>query len=249
MPVTALNGRLPSAMLTVADTGANGPQRLRLDAAASEDRMVAAGMPAGCLRSGYRTLAQQRAQDPNLALAAGKSFHGEGIAADFDEPARSWITRHGLPYGWRIGFVPGEPWHAQYDRPDKRITAPAPVPAPQTLKELPMFDMIFDINGTGYVFTANGSTNIANQQEYGLLVRLKNLNQSGGEIHLGDKFAVAEIPLVAAIFRRIAPAATATATIDYAKLAAELAKIRPADNSDAVADKTSAKVIAWFKRA
>ena len=108
-----------------------------------------------------------------------------------------------------------------------------------------MFDMIFDINGTGYVFTANGSTNIANQQEYGLLVRLKNLNQSGGEIHLGDKFAVAEIPLVAAIFRRIAPAATATATIDYAKLAAELAKIRPAaqDNSDSIA----AKVIAAIK--
>ena len=136
--ITALNGRIPATMLTVADTGANGSQRLRIDAAASWGRMIAAGMPAGCLRSGYRTLAeqraqdpalaQQRAQDPNLALAAGQSFHGEGIAADFDEPARTWIARHGLPFGWRIGFVPGEPWHAQYDQPDRRALAPVATP-------------------------------------------------------------------------------------------------------------------------
>jgi len=131
--VTALNGRLPSTMLTVADTGVLGPQRLRLDAAASWDRMISAGMPAGCLRSGYRTLAEQGTQDPTLAAPVGQSLHGEGIAADTDQPARSWITTHGLPYGWRIGFVPGEPWHAQYDRPDRHTTqvAPAPVPTPE----------------------------------------------------------------------------------------------------------------------
>lgn len=122
--ITALNGRMPAAMLTVADAGANGPQRLRVDAAASWARMLAAGMPHGCLRSGYRTLAQQSAQDPRLALPAGQSEHGEGIAADVDEPARSWIAAHGLDYGWRIGFVPGEPWHAQYDRTDQHLNDP-----------------------------------------------------------------------------------------------------------------------------
>lgn len=127
--ITALNGRIPVTMLTVADTGANGSQRLRIDASASWDRMIAAGMPAGCLRSGYRTLAQQRAQNPALALRAGQSQHGEGIAADVDEPARTWIARNGLPFGWRIGFVANEPWHAQYDRADRRALAPAATPA------------------------------------------------------------------------------------------------------------------------
>ena len=57
--ITALNGRLPDAVLVVVDTGPNGPQRLRADAAASWARMLASGMPAGHLRSGYRTLADQ----------------------------------------------------------------------------------------------------------------------------------------------------------------------------------------------
>ena len=120
--ITALNGRLPSTLLVVADTGANGPQSLRPDAAASWARMLAAAMPAGCLRSGYRTLADQAAQDPRLAAPVGQSQHGEGLAADVDEPARSWIAAHGAPYGWRIGFVPREPWHAEYD--PTRDTAP-----------------------------------------------------------------------------------------------------------------------------
>lgn len=129
--VTALNGRMPSKMLAVADTGANGPQRLRLDAAASWKRMIADGViPAGCLRSGYRTLAEQGAQDPALAAPVGQSQHGEGLAADVDEPARSGIKRNGLAYGWRIRFVPKEPWHAQYDRPDNYRNAPAPTPVP-----------------------------------------------------------------------------------------------------------------------
>lgn len=138
--ITALNGRLPSTTLTVADTGPNGPQRLRTDAAASWARMLAAGMPRGHLRSGYRTLTQQeaeRAASPTGALPAGRSQHGEGLAADVDEPARSWVRIHGLPYGWRIGFVPGEPWHAQYDRTDQHPAPPAPPVQPVQEDDMP----------------------------------------------------------------------------------------------------------------
>lgn len=124
MPVTitALNGRLPAGVLTVADTGPNGPQRLRLDAAASRRRMIRDGCPAGHLRSGYRTVAQQEAEVARAkagltpsAAPPGKSFHGEGTATDDDPPAREWITTRGAPYGWISGRVKGEPWHHEYD--------------------------------------------------------------------------------------------------------------------------------------
>lgn len=144
--ITGLNGHLPSTMLTVAGTGANGPQRLRLDASASWDRMLAdAIITQGCLRSGYRTLAEQAAQDPALAAPVGQSQHGEGLAADVDEPARSGIKRNGLAYGWRIGFVPGEPWHAEYSPSlDRHASDPTPAPAktiapPSQGDEDPMF--------------------------------------------------------------------------------------------------------------
>ena len=131
--ITGLNGRMPSTMLTVADSGANGPQQLRIDAAGSWGRMLADGIPARCLRSGYRTLSQQSAQDPRLAAPVGQSQHGEGLAVDVDEPARSWIRLHGAAYGWHIGFVKGEPWHTEYvpanDR-HVRNTPPAPTTPP-----------------------------------------------------------------------------------------------------------------------
>lgn len=121
MTFTALNGRLPAGMLTVADTGPNGPQRLRRDAAASWGRALAAGMPAGHLRSGYRTRAQQaeevaRAQRGETPSAApvGRSYHGEGTAADADEPARRWLRRYGRRYGWAADTVAREPWHFLY---------------------------------------------------------------------------------------------------------------------------------------
>lgn len=120
-PVTGANGKLPTSLLVVADTGPNGPQQLRTDAAASWAAMLAAGMPAGCLRSGYRTLTQQQREVSAAAagltpsaLPAGQSQHGEGLAADVDEPARTWITTHGRPYGWIAGTAAREPWHMQY---------------------------------------------------------------------------------------------------------------------------------------
>lgn len=123
--LTALNGRLPNAALTVADAGPLGSQRLRLDATASYHRMLAAGCPAGHLRSGYRDRdlqnrlhAQYLAGTGNTAAPPGSSFHGEGTAADIDEPARSWVRAHGLAYGWVKDRVRGEPWHFEYD-PDR----------------------------------------------------------------------------------------------------------------------------------
>lgn len=136
--ITALNGRLPDAVLAVADTGPNGPQRLRTDAAASWGRMLAAGLPTGHLRSGYRDLAaQQREVDRAAAgltpsaAAPGRSQHGEGLAVDVDEPARTWVRTYGAGYGWVRDRVEAEPWHLEYEPTrDQHATTPAPVPAP-----------------------------------------------------------------------------------------------------------------------
>ncbi len=136
--ISTLNGRLPASALTVADTGPNGPQQLCTAAAASWTRMLQAGMPAGHLRSGYRTLAQQAyevaAMNAGLTPAAapvGTSQHGEGLAADVDEPARTWVRTWGAPYGWVIDRVPGEPWHVEYDiTRDRHLTPTTPPPPP-----------------------------------------------------------------------------------------------------------------------
>lgn len=111
--LTALNGKIPSSLLVLIERG----QGLRTDAAASWHRMEADGMPRGCLRSGYRDLAKQAAlvRSGATVARAGTSFHGEGLAADVDEPARAWIRAHGAAYGWAKDHVPGEPWHFEYD--------------------------------------------------------------------------------------------------------------------------------------
>ena len=79
-------------------------------------------MPAGHLRSGYRTLAdqeneveRQRAGLTPSAAKPGTSWHGEGLAADVDEPARTWIRTHGASFGWTKDHVKNEPWHLEYD--------------------------------------------------------------------------------------------------------------------------------------
>lgn len=118
MILTAENGRLPASARSVCDTGPNGPQTLREDAANVWRIMLSHGLPPGHLRSGYRTLAQQadevRRADGGLtpsALPPGKSWHGEGIAADADEPARSWLWEHGTQFGVILNTVQREPWH------------------------------------------------------------------------------------------------------------------------------------------
>lgn len=132
--ITALNGRLPDAILTVADTGPRGPQRLRLDAAASVARAHAMGAPHGCLRSGYRTRAEQaievaRAEAGLTPSAApvGQSSHGEGLGGDWDSPMREWL-RARPSYGWTFP-LPAERWHGEYNpADDAHPTAPPPVP-------------------------------------------------------------------------------------------------------------------------
>jgi hypothetical protein len=136
--LTAFNGRLPESALTVADSGPNGPQRLRLDAAASRRRMIRDGCPAGHLRSGYRDLAAQALEvararaglTPSAALP-GTSGHGEGIDTDDDPPARAWITTHGDPYGWVSGLIPAESWHHEYfPARDQHAHVPSPASVP-----------------------------------------------------------------------------------------------------------------------
>jgi len=135
-------------MLSVAEpTGPRGPQRLRTDAAASWQRMLLAGMPKGCLRSGYRTWAEQEAEVERMrlgltpsALPPGTSVHGEGMAADADEPARSWLWAHGAEYGWVTGRVKSERWHVEYEPTRDQhigepttpvVVTPPPPPVPE----------------------------------------------------------------------------------------------------------------------
>lgn len=109
---------------------------LRSDAAASYNRMIAAGMPTGGVAAAGRTWAQQailyaayRAGRGNLAAKPGTSLHESGIALDVTRgtPAQRWMTVGGDPfkvtatgsiraneYGWSR-TVPSEAWHFSYD--------------------------------------------------------------------------------------------------------------------------------------
>ncbi|OJV76555.1 MAG: hypothetical protein BGO37_10930 [Cellulomonas sp. 73-92] len=138
----ALNGRMPADQLVVVDTGPNGPQRLHVSVAPIWAAMLASGMPAGHLRSGYRDLAQQAAEvaaaaagQTPTALPPGQSKHGLGLAADIDEPARSWAHAHAT--SWVLLFpLPIEPWHCELDQARIYPTSAPTPPAP--LKELIM---------------------------------------------------------------------------------------------------------------
>jgi len=216
--LTALNGRIPSSLLVLIERG----QSLRSDAAASFLREEAAGMPKGCLRSGYRDLdaqvvevARAKAGLTPSAAPAGQSFHGEGTAADVDEPARTWIRAHGAAYGWAKDHVKNEPWHMEYDpATDRHIPAPTPAkPAPVTITpasrptpapitiNAPEDDMYlkFATNGSGYLVTPDGVLNLTGQ-EWNLFQRLKN-SQAGD--YTGDQFLGAEIDIMAAALKRL----------------------------------------------
>jgi hypothetical protein len=134
--LTARNGLLRDDELVVIDTAGH---RLRPDAAASLVRMRAAGAPIGTVTSAYRSRVEQaheveraKAGLTPSAAAVGKSWHGEGLAVDFPEPARAWVRRWGGPHGWAFPLTK-EPWHGQYDPARDRhaaSTPPAPAPAP-----------------------------------------------------------------------------------------------------------------------
>lgn len=119
-PLTARNGQLTTAELATVEGGPRGPQALRVDAWVAYVRCEGDGMPYGCLRSGYRDLTEQDGLYADYLAGGGMaarprtSYHGEGLASDVDEPARSWLHRYGAAYGWVANTVAGEPWHFVY---------------------------------------------------------------------------------------------------------------------------------------
>jgi hypothetical protein len=74
-------------------------------------------MPAG-ITSAYRTKSEQKAlydlYGYPRAEYPGRSQHGEGVALDLPEPARSWMATYGASYGWKRTVMPSEPWHFEY---------------------------------------------------------------------------------------------------------------------------------------
>ena len=150
LTLTELNGRLPDSALALADTGRNGPQLLRRDAAAVWRSWLAQGMPAGCLTSGYRDRSEQAAEverarrgETPSAAPVGTSFHGEGVAADVAEPARAWLRRWGGPAAV-FDTVPGEPWHVLIDaeRHPAPVVTISPATAARCLLEADMIELI-----------------------------------------------------------------------------------------------------------
>lgn len=110
-------------------------------AAASYQRMRAAGMPAGGITDAGRTYAEQAAMYARylrgelLATAArpGTSKHETGNALDLSGPAQAWVREHGAAFGWQRDRVAREPWHMEYVLVlDQRLLTPPPTPAPIT---------------------------------------------------------------------------------------------------------------------
>lgn len=92
---------------------------LSADAAASYNRMRAAGLPAG-ITSSFRSRAEQTrlrnlylAGKGNYALPPGQSKHETGYSLDVPEPARSWMAANARAHGWRRTNS-SEPWHYDY---------------------------------------------------------------------------------------------------------------------------------------
>jgi len=121
---------------------------LRADAAASYQRMRAAGMPAGGITDAGRTYAEQAAMYARylrgelVAYAArpGTSKHETGTALDLDGAARAWAREHGRAFGWLRDRVAREPWHMEYVLVlDQRLLSGAATPAPiDPTEEFPM---------------------------------------------------------------------------------------------------------------
>lgn len=119
MTVTVLNGQLPASMLVTVGTDAYGrPAQFQPHAAASWNRMRAAGMPHD-VSDTYRDLARQwdyYLDPPNsagLAAYPGTSSHGEGLAVDARGKCLAWLAEHGKAHGW-IRTIAKEPWHFVY---------------------------------------------------------------------------------------------------------------------------------------
>lgn len=124
-------------------------------AAASYERMRAAGMPAGGINDAGRTRQEQAVLFERLgwpaAMPPGKSRHETGRALDIAtaSSAWAWINEHGRAHGWRR-TVSFEPWHFEYELSrDQHLAAVGPTPAP--LAPLPTIteDTMFIISAPG----------------------------------------------------------------------------------------------------
>lgn len=136
-----LNGQLPdSALVTVGMDAYGRPARLRPEAAASWNRMRAAGMPHDVADT-YRDLERQKAYEKNppnskgLAAKAGTSPHGWGLAVDARGACLRWLAAHGRAYGW-VRTIKAEDWHFEYqinlDTHARNIATEGDMPLNQT---------------------------------------------------------------------------------------------------------------------
>jgi peptidoglycan hydrolase-like protein with peptidoglycan-binding domain len=107
-------------MTAVVDIG--GGKKLEATAAASYERMKAAGMPTGSVVSAYRTYAEQKrlyqlylAGKGNLAAKPGTSNHEGGLAMDVTAGSKQqkWLVANSTKHGW-VRDVPSEAWHFHY---------------------------------------------------------------------------------------------------------------------------------------
>jgi len=134
---------------------------LDADAAASYQRMLAAGCPAGGITDAGRTYEEQVAlftaryttsyllssmkdkrtwqgkswwRKRNVASAAtpGTSNHETGRALDLTGLTKAWVRAYGTQYGWIKDRVSGEDWHLEYIKSYDRYYRPTPAPIPTT---------------------------------------------------------------------------------------------------------------------
>lgn len=143
--MSALNGRLPESMLvTVGEDAYGRPARFQPDAAASWNRMRAAGMPHD-VSDTYRDLARQQDyyDDPpnsvGLAAVPGTSSHGEGLAVDARGKCLTWLTSNGGAHGW-VRTIKKEKWHFEYKGIDRFAHVPTHT-ATETPTSKDWFDM------------------------------------------------------------------------------------------------------------
>ncbi len=125
-----LNGHLTADQLVTID---EQDHQLAPDAARAYLDALAAGLPPGGVREGYRdhdTQVQYSDNPPNhLGLAArpGTSSHGYGQALDLEPEQASWFDQH-PEYGYRQ-TIPAEGWHREHlVRLDTHTTPPRPTP-------------------------------------------------------------------------------------------------------------------------
>ncbi|HWJ86225.1 MAG TPA: peptidoglycan-binding protein [Cellulomonas sp.] len=104
-------------------TKVGGGHWLSTAAAASYQRMRAAGLPAGITSAGRTHDEQQhlyelyKAGKGAFALRPGSSKHELGLALDLPDEGgnpRAWVRANGRRFGWVKDVNPREDWHMEY---------------------------------------------------------------------------------------------------------------------------------------